>query len=458
MTSSSDNTINTDTHRTTFGLAIVGCGQIATHHLDAIASRLQGKVVLRALCDPSAERRAVLANLSSSRQLLPLLDDGDGENFSSPCPPNQYNDMDELIFQDMDRFNTEIDIIFIAVPHDLHESLAMKALSQTSKIVVLEKPLAPTLESCDNLVAASENILLKEQRQRQQQSQQQQQQLESSSSSASASSMLIVAEQSPYWESVALARQLIADGAIGRVVTGAAYYYESMRDNITSGSVDANTGNLGWRGSIARAGGGIAIDGGLHWIRPLREMLGRIEHVTAVTRYGLAPELGMEGETLAHAMFQIQAPPVSAPSNHASSSLASPFSQPEGSGCLTATFSCNMLATAPMAHDMCPYFRITGTKGELVIGGDGLAKDKPGAGGLRLYDETHPSGTDLLPKDRVGGFFLGFAGLWSEVYRICIEQDYEKAHETVVRAADDVRTVLAMYRSAESGRWESTRM
>ena len=46
--------------------------------------------------------------------------------------------------------------------------------------------------------------------------------------------------------------------------------------------------------------------------------------------------------------------------------------------------------------------------------------------------------------------------LWVEVYRICSERDYEKAHETVIRAADDVRTVLAMYKSAETGMWEST--
>ena len=53
--------------------------------------------------------------------------------------------------------------------------------------------------------------------------------------------MLIIAEQSPYWEEVALARKLIADGAIGSVVAAAGYYYESMRDNITSG-VDAAGG------------------------------------------------------------------------------------------------------------------------------------------------------------------------------------------------------------------------
>lgn len=396
------------------GIAIVGCGQIATHHVDAIACKLTGKICIRAFCDPSEERRNVLLNLSKTNNLL------DNESI----PPRQYGSFDHLL-KDESFFSSNIDIVFIAVPHDLHETLALQALQQ-KKIVVLEKPLAPTLEACKQLVSASER-LCKEQEE---------------------NCMLIVAEQSPYWESVALARKMIDDGDIGRVVTAAAYYYESMRDNITSGSVDS-TGGLGWRGSLARAGGGIAIDGGLHWIRPIREMVGRIDEVVAVTRYGLAPELSMEGESLAHAILKIQPSP--------SENGGDPLTQPEGSGCLVATYSCNMLATAPMAHDMCPYFRITGTKGELVIGGDGLAKEKAGAGGLRLYDESNPLGIDCLPKDRIGGFFLGFQGLWSEVFRICVEKDFDKAHETVVRASDDVRTVLAMYQSAKTGQWVSTR-
>mmetsp|Transcript_32444 Transcript_32444/g.78780 ORF Transcript_32444/g.78780 Transcript_32444/m.78780 type:complete len:406 (-) Transcript_32444:204-1421(-) len=398
-----------------FGLVVVGCGQIATHHMDAIGSRLDSSIQLRALCDPSQERRNVLANLPSSQKI-------------SNEAVKQYSTLDDLI-ADSDCFQA-IDIIFIAVPHDLHEQLALQALAQ-NKIVVLEKPLAPTLDSCNILTEASYD-------------------LQKDGANAKEGSMLIVAEQSPYWESVALARQMIANGKIGRIVTASAYYYESMRDNITSGSVDS-TGGLGWRGSIKRAGGGIAIDGGLHWIRPLREMLGRIDEVVAVTRYGLAPELGMEGESLGHAIFKIQ--PAALDDDGSSSS---PLAQPSKSGCLTATYSCNMLSTAPMAHDMCPYFRVTGTKGELIIGGDGLAKEKPGAGGLRLYDDENPTGKDMLPTDRLGGFFLGFAGLWQEIHRICVERDVTKAHETVVRAADDVRTVLAMYKSAKSGSWEST--
>ena len=93
---------------------------------------------------------------------------------------------------------------------------------------------------------------------------------------------------------------------------------------------------------------------------------------------------------------------------------------------------------------------------DAALHGTGLAKHVPGAGGLRLYDEEHPTGVELFDPDRQGGFFLGFAGLWQEIYRICIHSDKKAAHETVVRASDDVKVVLALYRSSESGRWETT--
>jgi UDP-N-acetylglucosamine 3-dehydrogenase len=131
-------------------------------------------------------------------------------------PPAQFNTLEDLIV-DKDVV-AKVDVIFIAVPHDLHESIASQALQiNLHKIVVMEKPLAPTKTACDRLVQAS----------------------------LDSSRRLIIAEQSPYWEEVVLAKTLIARGSIGQIVSAAAYYYESMRDNVTSGSVEAG-GGLGW--------------------------------------------------------------------------------------------------------------------------------------------------------------------------------------------------------------------
>eukprot|EP00977_Amphora_coffeiformis_P007844 scaffold1727_cov150-Amphora_coffeaeformis.AAC.2 len=388
----------------TLKLAIVGCGQIVTHHLEALVNVGPTAFALQALVDPSAERRTVIRDLYISFK-----------DESSVTAIAEFDSLDDLLAREI----VSVDVIFIAVPHDLHEALALQALQQAPHaIIVMEKPLAPTRDACDRLVQASLEY----------------------------GSRLVIAEQSPYWQEVALARQLIQHGAIGQVVTAHSYYYESMRDNITSGSLEQDGVGLGWRGSLKRAGGGIAIDGGLHWIRPLREMCGRIDEVVGVIRRNLAPELRMEEEleSLGHALFKM------APTK------SGPLQQPEGAGPLIATFSCNMLSTAPMAHDKCPYFRITGNKGELVIHGDGLFKRKPGAGGLCLYDDENPTGKELFDANRKGGFFLGFAGLWTEITRICVQKDKSSAHETVCRAADDVRVVLALYKSSNSGQWERT--
>ena len=61
----------------------------------------------------------------------------------------------------------------LMIPHDLHESLTLQCLA-AGKHVLLEKPLAHTLESCARLVEAAER----------------------------ASTVLMVAENSAYWPEV----------------------------------------------------------------------------------------------------------------------------------------------------------------------------------------------------------------------------------------------------------------
>lgn len=224
----------------TLGIAIVGCGQIMTHHVAAMAAHI-GLLQVNALCDPSPQRREAIKACIAEK----------GTAVSASL--DEFDSLDALLADSA--ASARCPVVMIAVPHDLHEPIAAAALA-AGKDVVLEKPLAPTLASCRALQRAA----------------------------AAASGLLIVAEQSPYWQEVALAKKLITEGAIGSVVSAAAYYFESMRDNVTSG-LDAG-GGLGWRCSLARAGGGIVIDGGLHWIRPLRELCGDICSVVGATRRG----------------------------------------------------------------------------------------------------------------------------------------------------------------------------
>lgn len=378
----------------TMKLAIVGCGQIVTHHSIALAT-LNGFEVV-ALCDPSSERRRII------RDLLP-------QSLTPVAPPAEFDTLDHLL---QHHPSIACSVIFIAVPHDLHESITRQALA-SGKHVILEKPLAPTLESCRALHAIAKT---------------------------SSNGMLIVAEQSPYWEEVLLAKKLLKEGAIGQLVSASSYYYESMRDNVTSGT-DAD-GGLGWRCSLKRCGGGIVIDGGLHWLRPMRELCGDIHSVVGVSRRNLEQGLCLEGETLAHALLKMKQ----------GDNDDSYLQQPEGSGPLIGTFSANMMHTSVMAHDSCPYFRLTGTLGELVIAGTGLNPN--GGGGLRIYNEESPNGKDLFSLNRQGGFFLGFQGLWKAIWDILQRQDREAALRTVRDAAADVAVALALYKSSDTGQWE----
>ena len=382
-------------------LIIVGCGQIVTHHCSALAALPPGTFRVVALVDPSPERRHVIAAQLREEASSHLLD--------KEKPLAEHASLDDVLrAENMDDMCPK-PALFISVPHDLHVPLANQALD-AGLDVIMEKPLAPTLEGCRELLQHTDQ----------------------------STGMLIISEQSPYWQEVAKAKELLQAGAIGTLISAAAYYYESMRDNITSGTDAA--GGLGWRASLERAGGGIVIDGGLHWLRPLREFCGEVESVVGVCRNAEAG-LGMEGETLAHALLKM------------SESVSSSYqTQPANSGQLVATFSANMMHTAPMAHGECPYFRLTGTKGEMIIYGTGLNPD--GGGGLKLYNEEHVGGIDLFPRDRQGGFFLGFRGVWEVVAGILADEDRGKASDTVRNAAADVGVALALYKSSESGKWE----
>jgi predicted dehydrogenase len=82
-------------------------------------------------------------------------------------------------------------------------------------------------------------------------------------------SHLLVAEQWPYWPKVITVPALIKSGTIGpTLISSTSYYYKSMRDNVTSGSVDAATGGLGWRGQLTHAPR-VDCAGGGNWHAPV---------------------------------------------------------------------------------------------------------------------------------------------------------------------------------------------
>lgn len=100
--------------------AIVGCGHIASKHIDAI-HKTEGAELI-ALCDTNAAR-------------LEQMDVGEHVE--------RFTDMTEMLEQVAD-----IDVVCICTPSGLHANLAIIA-AKAGKHVVIEKPLCLTLEDAD---------------------------------------------------------------------------------------------------------------------------------------------------------------------------------------------------------------------------------------------------------------------------------------------------------------------
>ena len=269
----------------------------------------------------------------------------------------------------------DFDAVDLMLPHDLHEPAAIAAF-EAGKHVALEKPMAPTLDACARIMAAAE----------------------------ASGRVFMVAEQSQFWPDAIRIGELLAAEAIGEVIWARAFFFDPLRRDPAD--------PVPWRFRLARAGGGICIDGGAHWIRPLRMWFGDVAEVLATTHRYIAR---MEGESRAHALFRFE------------------------SG-VTATFDA-LLSEGPGAPT--EDFRITGTTGEIV-------SERGGPGRLLLYDAAHPDGEVVL--DSLDGRRDAFGVELDEFSRAVLHGAPLTAGPA--DSLGELRTVLAIYRSARSGGWE----
>jgi predicted dehydrogenase len=326
-------------------LAVVGSGAIAHWHLDAI-ERADVPVAVTAAIDPDAANARRVATRTGA----------------VPRPSLQAA-LDDRTF----------DAALIAVPHHLHEPVATEALA-AGLHVLLEKPLAPTLDACDRILAAAD----------------------------AAGTVFMVAENAQYWPEVLTVRDLIADGAIGEVVTARAATFFPALDEFYGG-------DRPWRFDRAAAGGGVVIDTGSHWLRPLRVWLGEAtETVAALGR----PNTDMEGESLCRALIRFD------------------------SG-VVAAFDA-MLATGAIANQ--PLFTVTGTKGECTVEASGWVK---------LFDGTDWKGTKV---GEPGGYLQSYEAEWTDFASAVLHGTTPAA--AAAYALGELRLALAMYRSAETKQWE----
>jgi len=149
----------------------------------------------------------------------------------------------------------EIDIVDICLPHDLHEEATHIACG-AGKHVLLEKPIARTLEEADSILEAAKKSPGK----------------------------FMVAESWRFYDNLLQAKALLEEGYIGRVFFLEGY---SLHDWLHGG----------WRLNRKVMGGGFLIDRGVHFVAVLRYLGGDVEEVFSFPAPKLRPE--MEGEDTA---------------------------------------------------------------------------------------------------------------------------------------------------------------
>ncbi|MEM7015812.1 MAG: Gfo/Idh/MocA family oxidoreductase [Pseudomonadota bacterium] len=219
--------------------AFVGCGGIARAHWHGVRY--------------VADRIEVTAVVESHEERL--------QEFAERTGAQPFNSLETALAEG------DFDAVDIMLPHNLHETAAAAAFD-ADKHVLLEKPMAHDLASCERIIARANQ----------------------------SDKIFMIAEQAQYWTDIIKVRELIDAGAIGRVLNARACFYDPT-------VVPEPDQPVPWRYELAKAGGGISIDGGAHWIRPLRIMLGEIDEVIAVMGQHIPR---MEGESWSQALFRFE--------------------------------------------------------------------------------------------------------------------------------------------------------
>jgi predicted dehydrogenase len=219
---------------TRLGLCIVGCGRFAGFHARA-ARRLGGAVTLSfASRDPHRAE-------AFRRRFGGLAAFGSYEAAAA---------------------DPRIDALLFCTPHALHRQNVRLAAAHR-KAVLLEKPIACTLEDADAMVAEAR----------------------------AAGVPFMVGENFHFAPAFVAIRRLLHAGAIGPI-----------RQIVAAPRVFRRPG--GWRCEREQSGGGLLIDSGIHYLHLFRDWAGPVEGVTAAAPPNLFPEL--EGEDTAFVLARFR--------------------------------------------------------------------------------------------------------------------------------------------------------
>lgn len=199
-----------------FNIAILGCGKVAHLHAKAIQNL------------PNAKLAAVWSRTPES-----------AEKFASQYKTSAFSDIGEMVKKE------KIDLAIVCTPHPFHRQPTIEAAKAGAHVLV-EKPLASTLEDCDTMIDTCKVSGVK----------------------------IGVISQRRWYAPVMRVKNAIDDGKIGNPVFGTINMLGWRDKNY----YDADA----WRGTWKMEGGGVLVNQAPHQLDILLWYMGEIDEV-----YGL---------------------------------------------------------------------------------------------------------------------------------------------------------------------------
>jgi UDP-N-acetyl-2-amino-2-deoxyglucuronate dehydrogenase len=203
--------------------ALVGCGRIAKRHSELLGFKQIKGARLTAVCDIQVDK---------SKQI--------GEQFSVP----HYTDMHQMMR------NEKVDVVVVLTESGNHAK-NVRDLAQYGKHIVVEKPMALTLDDADSMIQACDNAGIK----------------------------LFVVKQNRFNLPVLKLRKALEQGRFGKLVLGTV----RVRWCRTQDYYD----QASWRGTW-RMDGGVLTNQASHHVDMLEWMMGDVESVFARSATALA--------------------------------------------------------------------------------------------------------------------------------------------------------------------------
>lgn len=218
---------------------IIGCGKAAGIHASALAS-IQNSSFL-AVCDIDKERT---------------------QEFASKYAVKAYTDVTEMVSKE------KLDVVTVCTPHPMHKGPTVEALKAGANVLI-EKPLASTLEDCDEMLFTAKKTL----------------------------KQIAIISQRRFYAPCMRVKKAIDSGKIGKPVLGTVYMF-GWRDQAYYKSDP-------WRGTWKGEGGGVLVNQAPHQLDLLQWFMGeKIDEIFGIWKNLNHPYIEVEDTALAIIKFK----------------------------------------------------------------------------------------------------------------------------------------------------------